>query len=116
MPTNEERHNAAVKIRLLGFAAFHYPDSFKKPHLQCIGEAIGCKPGDDIFDRLADLIDHETDRTCHIEKHQPKSELYFETCSECGCILSASWPGDRHSKTANYCPNCGAKVVNDADQ
>lgn len=60
---------------------------------------------------IRDLIDPEPELTCHVEKYPPNSELYFETCSVCGCILSAKWPGDRRSRTANYCPNCGNRVV-----
>lgn len=34
-----------------------------------------------------------------------------KTCSNCGTILAKKKPGDRHSQTANYCPNCVAKAV-----
>lgn len=63
-----------------------------------------------LFLTLADLIEPERG-TCHVVSYPPGSDLHYETCSECGCILSAMWPGDGHCKTASYCPNCGARVV-----
>ena len=65
---------------------------------------------------LADLIDPEPERTCHVECYPPGYEdnLHYEVCSECGTILTASRPGDRHAARASYCPNCGARVMDDA--
>lgn len=53
------------------------------------------------------------ERTCRVECYPPGYEdnLHYEVCSECGTVLTASRPGDRHSARASYCPNCGARVV-----
>lgn len=81
----------------------------------CSGIDEGQVLTDGLFDMwerdIREIIDQDPERTCHIEKYPPGSEIYFETCSVCGCILSANWPGDRHCRTADYCPKCGAKVV-----
>lgn len=53
------------------------------------------------------------ERTCRVGCYPPGCEdsLHYEVCSECGTILTAMRPGDRHSKRANYCPSCGARAV-----
>ena len=39
-----------------------------------------------------------------------EDNLHYEVCSECGTILTANRPGDRHAARASYCPSCGARV------
>ena len=53
------------------------------------------------------------ERTCRVECYPPGYEdnLHYEVCSECGTILTASRPGDRHAARASYCPSCGALVI-----
>ena len=55
------------------------------------------------------------ERTCRVECYPPGYEdnLHYEVCSECGTILTASRPGDRHAARASYCPRCGARVVSE---
>lgn len=53
--------------------------------------------------RAVDVIRDATERTCHVEK---KSDGYGWQC-ECGNFFPPSVP------PRNYCPWCGAKVVND---
>lgn len=115
MSTDDERRDVARRIREKGSISY-YSDVYKLVMGKKAPLETSAREDDEaLAERLADLIEPEperiTRRACHIEKYPPKSEIYFETCSECGCILSATWPGDRHCKTANYCPNCGAKVV-----
>lgn len=57
------------------------------------------------------------ERTCRVECYPPGYEdnLHYEVCSECGAILTASRPGDRHAARASYCPNCGARVEEASD-
>lgn len=56
----------------------------------------------------AELRERLRERTCHIE-HMPKNENLrcrsWLQCSECGEEVT-NYPHDW-----NYCPNCGAKVV-----
>ena len=56
--------------------------------------------------------------TCRVECYPPGHEdnLHYEVCSECGTILTASRPGDRHAARASYCPSCGARVVGTDDR
>ena len=55
------------------------------------------------FNRLADLIDHPT---CHMEPNyvSPFSDLQWFTCNKCG---------NDTEQFENYCPYCGARVVQD---
>ena len=71
---------------------------------------------DQLFARLADLIEPEPERTCHIKISDCTDSLGQELlrCSECESLR----PDDVCSSKANlilmgcvYCPNCGAKVV-----
>ena len=62
---------------------------------------------------LDDPLVYVPERTCRVECYPPGYEdnLHYEVCSECGTILTASRPGDRHATRASYCPSCGARVV-----
>ena len=59
------------------------------------------------------FVTYVPERTCRVECYPPGYEdsLHYEVCSECGTILTASRPGDRHAARASYCPRCGARVV-----
>lgn len=66
---------------------------------------------------VADKWNLRAERTCSVECYPPGYEdnLHYEVCSECGTILTASRPGDRHAARASYCPECGRKVLYDSD-
>lgn len=112
MPTNEERHEVARKLREkniernthgyfevqdLNFQAYNY-----------LKDLEACVPdGDSLFTILADLIDPEPERTCHARIPSEMEGYVF--CSKCeGLLGEYGYP--------NYCPYCGAKVVNDDNQ
>ena len=107
MISNDERREVAARLREQKtwdiFTDFEY----------CIGElcdAVFEDEGDlnDMFRlqaALANLIEPEQERTCNAEQipYIPGGyEGYW--CSVCHCI-------DLESDEPNYCPNCGAKVV-----
>lgn len=59
-------------------------------------------------DRIAEAWNTRTERTCRMEYNEKASgdEIYpteAYTCSLCRCVTLDGKP--------NYCPNCGAKVV-----
>ena len=59
-----------------------------------------------LFNRLADLIDP----TCHMRETVEDGKTMY-VCSNCG-----SWKSEDNKKILslfNYCPVCGARVVND---
>ena len=101
MPTNEERREIAASLRNVSGAPEWATTAC------CIAELIG---EDDyplwdsskyLFERLAELIEPEPERTCrwkHIEG------TWF--MSECGERYDRVMPD-------NYCPNCGLRVRRD---
>lgn len=98
MPTNEERREAARRLREIGkelgrgtMLWFH------------ISKALGVDltiGGEAAANVLADLIEPEPERTCKIVNSENKFANW--ECSACGEEIKYS---------DNYCPNCGAKVV-----
>ena len=125
MATNDERREVAAKLRGL------YPDDVLPPFAQVrkdIYEAIGCgwgqeRQGQKLHKRLADLIEPEPERTC---RNTEGVLLGLFSCSECGLSLDLCGDGCCSDSTMmffkgysifrtldmpNYCPNCGAKVV-----
>lgn len=99
MPTNDERREIAARLqdmanergrhdRALFFASLI--DALSMEGRASVGE---------ILNRLAELIEPE-ERTC-----RPSNKCGFPTC-ECGEVF-------KDFNLPNYCPNCGAKVVNE---
>ena len=111
MPTNKERRDVAARLRDIDAKTWH-----TTWHELCaIKNACGCYAGQDkqdveLKDRLADLIEPE-ERTCRMKKKESKYVLsgWWE-CDECGIVYPpcneeiALW-------ALQYCPHCGAKVV-----
>ena len=101
MPTNEERREVARRLRKNDPSSFATVfDVFRE-----IGLAVN--PQGHTFKvlplQLADIIEPEPERTCENESSEPG----IFTCSYCGADfydteISGDW---------NYCPNCGAKVI-----
>ena len=68
----------------------------------------------ELTDRLADLIEPEPERTCRVEATGSDFK-----CSECGCSVvgSAYWTeANICNGDWNFCPNCGTRVKEDADE
>lgn len=66
--------------------------------------------------RLADLIEPEPERTCHIKISDCTDSLgqKMYRCSECGSLTTDDacfFEGEPDIDWFSYCPNCGAKVV-----
>lgn len=111
MPTNKERRNIAQKLRNNADA---YPDMYLI--LNVVLSDDGLKPNDgsteyvvtsiDAAKRLAELIEPKSEETCcmiyHFDDLFPV-ESYFE-CSKCNEEFPDTFE-------MNYCPNCGAKIL-----
>lgn len=133
MPTNEERREAARKLRETskevgeGALLWYHISRALGVDLTIGGEAAA--------NVLAELIEPEPERTCHfepdvteikydendneIETGEPAEDCSAFECSECGYPMlygpDIGWfdycePYKPHFK---YCPNCGAKVMHD---
>lgn len=97
MPTDSERREVARRLRkAIGLTEF--------------AEVLGFDWTDDsdwywkdVSNLVADLIEPESERTCHDETESPMSFL----CGECGWF----WNDPEDDLGFRYCPNCGARVV-----
>lgn len=109
MATDDERREVAARLR---YVAEHGAPEWATTAC-CIAECIG---EDDyqlwsgsglLFSKLADLIEPEHEHTCHIVMASPGE---WE-CSACGRGIDWDSYDEGDLPNCNYCPNCGAKVV-----
>ena len=106
MPTNEERREVAARLRNLDEGMWgSYSEEYEDLRWACLCDR-GEYGGMELHERLADLIEPEPERTCHVVARyeaRSRSEIGRERIElSCGHIV------ERHSK---FCHNCGAKVV-----
>lgn len=108
MPTNDERREVAARLREVKTFAINRPID----ELDALMCAVGCSICQEhwrvhLADRLADLIEPE-ERTCELKKaHWDNGSCTWGViCSACG------YKHEHESGLCwNYCPNCGARVV-----
>lgn len=114
--SNEERRQVAARLREKhkerSKPDVWYPQMIGSYEIAAIADLRDCLPyGDDIFHILADLIEPEPERTCQIDD---------SGYCVCGYPLGdwVTWRMDDRKaflyERANYCPNCGARVKEDA--
>jgi DNA-directed RNA polymerase subunit RPC12/RpoP len=119
-PTSDERREVAERLRNEGRALTAIDMGVELASLT-LDDAIGIEHNatwEECFDRLADLIDP----TCHIvcvddTYNTPKTgrvDQWHYECSKCGIELDDNDTDamDSGSKPFDYCPYCGARVVN----
>ena len=108
MFTNEDRHEVAERLRILA--------THKEVDKEFVEDVLGLYMGGciDGYDpvsvvHVADLIEPEPERTCELEH----AEWDDGQCTwGCKCILCGNKFEHESGTTWNYCPHCGAKVVN----
>lgn len=121
MPTNEERREAARRLRELAPGS-DWP--------RYVAEACGMDVSKmsnhfhtytaQLCQRLADLIDPEPEQACHpvmmswsgnppYHKGSVSLDALTIGCSECGCPWNTTI-----TRLPNYCHNCGAKVIRES--
>lgn len=105
MASDEERREVALSLR----AAKYGRHSWERALYDAIGADLETA-GNDMLDRLADLIEPEPERTSRNVYH---NDSWFQ-CSECGAFTRSNAVTDTTDYLQiRYCPNCGAKVVRD---
>lgn len=77
---------------------------------ECMGyETWLLKP---TVDEAVAAWNRRAERTCRFETHQePEGGEVWSECGECGAQFG--WDCWQCIESASYCPNCGAKVVDD---
>lgn len=108
MISDNERREVARKLREPKESLLAYPDD----ELIRLRRKTGCPRGQDFYEHLADFIDRPT---C-----QDVGDGLTFRCSKCGCEFDmfdrdgepTTWIGDV-PRLPNYCPNCGAEVIDD---
>ena len=99
MITDDKRHEVAEKMR--GYDGSGFRESAIVPFLDCLG--VGYLNWREVLDSLADLIDRPT--TTRHGKFKTKYGRQTPLCEVCGYSI-----GDMRW---NYCPKCGAAIVDD---
>ena len=100
MPSNDERRDVAERLRGMCARGCNYKEEFYDLLVETVMDGWGFVEFSDVADRLADLIEPR-ERTCHIE-HVDEDSFHLSCGHEADGYISP-----------NYCPNCGAKVVDD---
>nr|DAG15081.1 MAG TPA: DNA-directed RNA polymerase [Caudoviricetes sp.] len=107
MVTDDERREVAAKLREPKESLLAYADE----ELIRLRREVGCAPRQNLYERIADLIDRPT---CN----DVGDDWEFH-CSACGCELDiremevgepTMWK-DGAAQVPKYCPSCGAEVV-----
>ena len=121
MITDEERRQIAYRLRAeaVNWRDFAKDDTlFDMCDAAFVESILGAFQLSDMdmhvceaFDMLAAIIDRPT---CHNMYDENKGCANGFTCSTCGHVVE-DYEGYRVSGTWNYCPNCGAEVVDDED-
>ena len=100
MISNEERREVVGKLRWPKDSLLAHPDE----ELIRLRSVVGCQYKQDLYERLADLIDRPS--TTRHGKFRTKYGRKTPCCEVCGYSI-----GDMRW---NYCPKCGAEVISDA--
>lgn len=113
MISDDERREVAARLREL-VATPWYELPWSRDAMQSLGKMFGAVPGENIFERIADLIDRQT---CHDVADFDRESF---KCSRCGFrVLSIDSTPDAAKLVGTkggvvdfgYCPNCGAMVT-----
>lgn len=99
MITDDERREVVARLREW-LAIPWYERPWSRDAMQSLGKMVGAVPGENIVERLADLIDRPT---CHISETDHEFEDSVR-CDRCRTTFNRPW------EPFKYCPNCGAEV------
>ena len=119
MPTDEERREVAAKLR-------EHAKTARRVGCACVlkkctheeeCDSLGIAGCEECFDkslkRLADLIEPEPERTCHVvstiqREYYIEGQAVFEYETELSCGHKVT---DNCGDVPNFCPNCGSRVI-----
>ena len=114
MPTDVERREVAARLR--NWESFR--ETFMESPICAVIDALGIKGYLDwrgIFELLADLIEPEPERNCKIKTFDNGLDEDYD-----GSLYNYAPPTyylscghEAYQYKPNYCPDCGAKVINE---
>ena len=102
MIADEERREVVARLREW-LAIPWYERPWSRDAMQGLGKMVGAVPGENIVERIADLIDRPT---CHISETGHEFEDSVR-CDRCRTTSNRPW------EPFKYCPNYGAEVVDE---
>lgn len=114
MITDDERRETVENLRHLSYMnRVRYKEEFYELLDETVMEPdIGYHEMNDVFERIADLIDRGECENVYDENEMGACDNGFE-CSVCECRVE----DEEHYRVSgawNFCPQCGRKVVNHA--
>ena len=105
MISDEQRREVAKELRK--FLSVSWNERvWDHDGLQTVGRLVGTSVGENIIERLANLIDRPT---CKNLATKAADELL---CSECGEHVDIVYMESADDYHARYCPNCGREIDN----
>lgn len=112
MITDDERRETVENLRHLSYMnRVRYKEEFYELLDETVMEPdTGYHEMNDVFERIADLIDRGECENVYDENEMGACDNGFE-CSVCGCRVE----DEEHYHVSgiwNFCPQCGRKVVN----
>lgn len=115
MISDDERCEVVARLREW-VATPWYELPWSRDAMQSLGEMVGAVPGENIVERIADLIDRPTCQNKQVVYNRTAPKEFRTdnfTCSACGETFCADGDGVNHPIDWAFCPNCGAEVLND---
>lgn len=113
MVTDDKRREVAQELRELRHTTY-----YREEVVENICDAISIadpantfREPEDVYKLLADFIDRPTCRNIYDEDEDGACANGFQ-CSDCGHVVE-DYEGYRVHGTWNYCPYCGAEVIDD---
>lgn len=103
MTSSDDRREVFARLRDW-LAIPWYERPWSRDAMQSLGDMVGAVPGENIVERIADLIDRPT---CRMSDIGDDTEQVYR-CSACGEEYCMS---DIKPYPWRFCPNCGAVVV-----
>lgn len=118
-PTDEERREVAARLRAQVKRLGPHMDAHEFAHYCAdVIDRENALRWDQMTLHLADLIEPE-ERTCRAGVFPDGAGAYVICCTECGYAIGGTWSdldtarriARAQHKFTNFCPNCGARVI-----
>lgn len=107
MPTNDERREVAARLRQ--YVDFDFGDSNPYWYLmKAVYGDVAIHDDNELFDRLAELLEPEPERACRPILHGNEYGLHDMHCGDCCSLMLIQRDGTEEWPI--YCCQCGTRV------